>query len=43
MLVVCWADFAGVFLQSGFVFLGHKINLSLLDKTSMSKNIQILQ
>lgn len=40
---MCWLDFAHVFLHIDSIFIGHKTNLFLLDKTRMFKNIHNLR
>lgn len=40
---MCWLGFAHVFLHTDSIFLGHKTDFSLLDKTRMFKNIHNLR
>lgn len=42
-LIMCLLDFARVFLHIDSIFIGHKTDLSLLDKSRMFKNIHTLR
>lgn len=38
-----WLDFANVLLHIDSIFIYHKINLPIVDETSMFKDTQMLQ
>lgn len=42
-LILCLSDFANVFSHVDSISIGHQIDLSLLGKTRILKNIQILK